>query len=51
MLGVHWLFDAYAVDESGQMDAKVDTGGVWLGLQVANDIATGLSISRGAPAA
>ena len=50
MLGVHWLFDAYAVDESGRMNAKVDTGGVWLGIQVANDLAAGLSISNGATA-
>ena len=48
MLGVHWLFDAFAVDATGRMDATVDTGGVWLGLRVANDLVAGLSISKGA---
>ena len=38
-LGVHWVFDAFAVDEDGNPDYTQDTiGGVPLGLTIANDI-------------
>ncbi len=38
-LGVHWLFDAFAVNDSGEMDLTQNIGGVRLGLDIANDIA------------
>jgi vanadium chloroperoxidase len=38
-LGVHWLFDAFAVTEAGEMDLSRNVGGVRLGLDIANDIA------------
>lgn len=38
-LGVHWLFDAFAVDAAGEMDLTQNVGGVRLGIDVANDIA------------
>jgi hypothetical protein len=37
-LGVHWVFDAFAVDEDGNPDLKRNIGGVPLGLNVAEDI-------------
>jgi vanadium chloroperoxidase len=37
-LGVHWIFDAFAVDEHGKMDLTRNIGGVRLGLDIANDI-------------
>jgi Vanadium chloroperoxidase N-terminal domain len=40
-LGVHWVFDAFAVDENGEMDLTENIGGVRLGLDIADDIATG----------
>jgi Vanadium chloroperoxidase N-terminal domain len=39
-LGVHWLFDAFAINEAGEMDLTQNVGGVRLGLNIANDIAT-----------
>jgi membrane-associated phospholipid phosphatase len=38
-LGVHWLFDAFAVTEAGHIDLTRNIGGVRLGLDIANDIA------------
>lgn len=37
-LGVHWVFDAFAVDNSGDMDLNRNVGGVPLGLSIAEDI-------------
>lgn len=37
-LGVHWVFDAFAVDSSGAFDLTRPIGGVWLGLKIAEDI-------------
>lgn len=49
-LGVHWVFDAFAVDEYDEMDLDQNIGGVRLGLDIANDIATnGLKEANGAP--
>lgn len=39
-LGVHWVFDAFAVDSSGGMDLSQNIGGVRLGLDLANDLWT-----------
>ena len=39
-LGVHWVFDAFAVNEAGEIDLTQNVGGVRLGLDIANDIAT-----------
>lgn len=39
-LGVHWVFDAFAVDVNGNMDPNRKLGGVPLGLAIADDIAT-----------
>ena len=55
-LGVHWIFDAHAVDEDGDPDLGRNVGGVPLGLTIAEDIyAAGLTRSavapRGAPCA
>ncbi|MGH3979777.1 MAG: hypothetical protein ACRDRZ_12380 [Pseudonocardiaceae bacterium] len=38
-LGVHWVYDAFAVDENGEIDLTQNIGGVSLGLAIANDIA------------
>jgi len=38
-LGVHWLFDAFAVNPDGEMDLTQNVGGVRLGIDIANDIA------------
>ncbi|HEX4100947.1 MAG TPA: hypothetical protein VHY21_10470 [Pseudonocardiaceae bacterium] len=38
-LGVHWLFDAFAVTEAGEMDLNRNLGGVRPGLDLANDLA------------
>lgn len=43
LLGVHWVFDAHAVDENGNPDLNRDVsgepiGGVPLGLEIAEDI-------------
>lgn len=37
-LGVHWVFDAFAVDASNQIDLTRNVGGVPLGLKIAEDI-------------
>lgn len=37
-LGVHWVFDAFAVDNANQMDLSQNIGGVPLGLTIATDI-------------
>jgi hypothetical protein len=43
-LGVHWIFDGFAVNENDEIDLTQNIGGVRLGLDIANDIATnGLS--------
>lgn len=48
-LGVHWVFDAFAVDSADQIELDQNTGGVRLGLDIANDIAThGLKASSAA---
>ena len=39
-LGIHWPSDAFAVTETHEMDMTQNTGGVRLGLDIANDIAT-----------
>ena len=37
-LGVHWVFDAFAVDSDGALDLGQNVGGVPLGLKIAKDI-------------
>jgi hypothetical protein len=37
-LGVHWIFDAFAVDNNGDPDLTQNVGGVPLGLTIAEDI-------------
>ncbi len=37
-LGVHWVFDAFAVDAGNQFDITKNIGGVPLGLKIAEDI-------------
>jgi hypothetical protein len=37
-LGVHWVFDAFAVDNNGEPDLAQNVGGVPLGLKIAEDI-------------
>lgn len=39
-LGVHWEFDAFAADAQGRIDLGRNIGGVRLGLDIADDIAT-----------
>lgn len=39
-LGVHWVFDAFAVDAGGDMDLTQNVGGVRLGRDVANNLWT-----------
>jgi vanadium chloroperoxidase len=46
-LGVHWSFDAFALDAAGNPDLSKDKiGGVPLGLNIANDIFTASGSSR-----
>jgi hypothetical protein len=45
-LGVHWSFDAFALDASGDPDLSKNIGGVPLGLKIANDIFTASGNSR-----
>lgn len=40
-LGVHWVFDAFAVDGAGNPDLSKNIGGVPLGLKIAEDIFAG----------
>ncbi|MGQ0680713.1 MAG: vanadium-dependent haloperoxidase [Actinomycetota bacterium] len=45
-LGVHWVFDAFAVKPNGQMDLTMNIGGVPLGITIAEDIfSTGMAKS------
>ena len=37
-LGVHWSFDAFALDASGKPDLTRNIGGAALGLNIAEDI-------------
>ncbi len=37
-LGVHWSFDAFALDDDGKPDLTRNTGGAPLGLKIAEDI-------------
>ena len=37
-LGVHWVFDAFAVDGNGEPDLSQNVGGVPLGITIAEDI-------------
>ena len=39
-LGVHWVFDAFAVDENNVIDLSQNVGGVPLGIEIAKDIFT-----------
>lgn len=49
-LGVHWVFDAFAVKPNGSMDLAQNIGGVPLGLAIAEDIfATGMTKSPVGP--
>ncbi|MGH3776684.1 MAG: hypothetical protein ACRDRR_13300 [Pseudonocardiaceae bacterium] len=48
-LGVHWVFDAFAVNENNEIDLTQNIGGVRLGIDIANDIAEhGLTASNAA---
>jgi vanadium chloroperoxidase len=48
-LGVHWVFDAFAVNAAGDIDLTQNVGGVRLGLDIANDItANGLKAANAA---
>jgi hypothetical protein len=40
-LGVHWSFDAFALDDDGKPDLTRNIGGVPLGLKIAEDIFAG----------
>ncbi len=40
-LGVHWVFDAFAVDKGGNLDLAKNIGGVPLGIKIAEDIFNG----------
>jgi vanadium chloroperoxidase len=40
-LGVHWVFDAFALDHFGRPDLSENIGGVPLGLKIAEDIFNG----------
>lgn len=49
-LGVHWVFDAFAVKKNGDPDLGDNVGGVPLGLKIAEDIfASGLQLSPVGP--
>lgn len=48
-LGVHWVYDAFAIDDADQVDLGQNIGGVPLGLAIADDIAAhGLKASAAA---
>jgi hypothetical protein len=48
-LGVHWSFDAFAINEAGDVDLTQNIGGVRLGIDIANDIAAnGLRAAKAA---
>ncbi len=38
-LGVHWVFDGFAVNQNGEIDLTQNIGGARLGIDIANDIA------------
>jgi vanadium chloroperoxidase len=40
-LGVHWIFDAFAVHPDGRPDLEQNVGGVPLGIRIAEDIFNG----------
>lgn len=40
-LGIHWVFDAFAVDSNNKPDLTQNVGGVPLGLKIADDIFNG----------
>lgn len=49
-LGVHWVFDAFAVDASNNPDLSRNIGGVPLGITIAEDIfSNGLNLSTVGP--
>jgi Vanadium chloroperoxidase N-terminal domain/PAP2 superfamily len=49
-LGVHWVFDAFAADSSGNPDLSRNIGGVPLGITIAEDICNnGMNISTIGP--
>ena len=49
-LGVHWVFDAFAVDSTGNHDLSQNIGGVPLGITIAEDIfSNGLNLSNVGP--
>jgi vanadium chloroperoxidase len=51
-LGVHWVFDAFAVDNNGHPDLNQNVGGVPLGLTIAEDIFdTDMQLSQEGPRA
>ena len=37
---MHWIFDGFAVNEDDEIDLTQNIGGVTLGIDIANDIAT-----------
>ncbi len=50
-LGVHWVFDAFAVKNNGKLDVSQNIGGVPLGLNIANDVYdSGMTAQGAAPA-
>jgi hypothetical protein len=48
-LGVHWVFDAFAVTQNGAMNLSQNVGGVPLGLAIAEDIFGGMDKSTVPP--
>ena len=40
-LGVHWSFDAFVLKNDGSIDLTKNTGGVPLGIKIANDVFDG----------
>ncbi len=49
-LGVHWVFDAFAIDSTGNPDLSQNVGGVPLGITIAEDIFNnGLNLSNVGP--
>ncbi len=45
-LGVHWVFDAFALKPNGQPNLAVNIGGVPLGIKIAEDIFTTSKMSK-----
>ena len=49
-LGVHWVFDAFAANATGNPDLSQNIGGIPLGIQIADDIYdSGLNLSNVGP--